>query len=158
MITQVQHICNTNITEPDNQFVCKKEEIEIQFISATRNDDKTIRSLCRGELLELMLRFSYIHERKKKIKHRRSVKDITRRNSVTVFNKHHYDKNKLENFGHSHKHYAKDTGSIKAGGRNDKSGHGFKNKESIFANIDPRHNIKNQIWTNVSKAVTNKAE
>lgn len=35
-------------------------EIEVQFISATRHDDKTDRSLGRGEFLELMVRMANI--------------------------------------------------------------------------------------------------
>lgn len=59
------------MTEGDNQFLIKPAELEIQFISATRNDDKTGRSLCRGEMLELMVRISQIKYRQIKFKQRR---------------------------------------------------------------------------------------
>lgn len=41
----------------------KPAEIEVQFISATRHDQKTDRSLCRGEFLELIVRMAHVKYR-----------------------------------------------------------------------------------------------
>lgn len=70
-ITQVLVHLNNNV-EAEHQFNMKQVELEVQFISATRNDDKSGRSLCRGEMLELMVRISHMKYRQMKIRHRRT--------------------------------------------------------------------------------------
>lgn len=67
------------VTEGDNQFNLMAAELEIQYISATRSDDRNRRSLCRGEMLELMLRISNIKYRKLKIKMRRGLNKKARK-------------------------------------------------------------------------------
>lgn len=53
---------NRNV-EYDNQYFLKAAEIEVQFISATRHDSKFGRALCRGEMLELLVRIVHIRYR-----------------------------------------------------------------------------------------------
>ena len=54
--------------DSNNQFNITVAELEVQFISATRHDSKAGRALCRGEMLELMVRISHIKHRHDKSK------------------------------------------------------------------------------------------
>lgn len=55
MYNQYEHINKINI-DP--------KQIEVAFISATRNDQKNDKSLCRGEFLEMIIRIAHIRFRK----------------------------------------------------------------------------------------------
>ena len=52
-------------------YQIKIAEYEVQFISATRHDSRADRSLCRGEMLELILRIAQIIYRQLKVSNRR---------------------------------------------------------------------------------------
>ena len=60
-----------NNTDQEYQLIINPVEIEIQFISATRHDEKNDRSLGRGEFLELIVRIA-------NIKYRQVCKDLLR--------------------------------------------------------------------------------
>ena len=45
-------------------FTFDPNQVDIVFMSATRNDSKADRSMCRGEFMDFLLRLSHIRYRK----------------------------------------------------------------------------------------------
>lgn len=72
--------------ESEDQFQLKEKEVEVQFISATRHDTKTDRSLCRGEMLELMVRIAHIKKRQTKDKSRKNSSLIQSQSKMPLLN------------------------------------------------------------------------
>ena len=68
--------CYNSNSDGSDQFIVKEKELEVQFISATRHDTKSDRSLCRGEMLELMVRVAHIKKRQ--------AKERLRKGSITT--------------------------------------------------------------------------
>lgn len=46
------------------KFKFDPNQVELAFLSATRNDSKTDRSMCRGEYMDMILRLAHIRFRK----------------------------------------------------------------------------------------------
>ena len=65
IVQKIIEMFNKRSSEP---FKFGKAQIEICFISATRNDSRTDRSLCRGEFLEFIIRMAQIKYKKEKEK------------------------------------------------------------------------------------------
>lgn len=109
-----------NNSTGDN-FVIDPAQIEIAFISATRDDSPADRSLSRGEFFEMVIRMAYLKKTLALEAQRRKGADrpsVITEKKVTIGSKEKRNKSKgLTSCGHGqkdHKDVSSDTSSFKS--------------------------------------------